>query len=250
MPPAGSAAWRALRPRMQMVYQDPLGALDRRLPVGVQIMEPLAIHGHGEPGRAARARAEVMDGGRPAAAPVRSLSARAVGRPAPARRAGARADDRARPAGVRRADLRPRRVDPGAGREPAARPAGAHGHRLSLHQPRPQGRAPGQPRGGGDVSRPHRRAGRGREPVRPADASLYARAGLGDPGAADRAASACCCRATRPTRSTCRPAAPSIRAARSRWRSAAPRRLRLRPLADGRQVACHRVDEPALQVAA
>jgi len=45
MPPANSPAWRALRPRMQMVYQDPLGALDRRLPVGVQIMEPLAIHG-------------------------------------------------------------------------------------------------------------------------------------------------------------------------------------------------------------
>src|SRR4051794_1478774 len=33
MPAAGSAAWRALRPRLQMVYQDPLGALDRRLPI-------------------------------------------------------------------------------------------------------------------------------------------------------------------------------------------------------------------------
>src|SRR5262245_39304535 len=48
MPPTGSPAWRALRPRMQMVYQDPLGALDRRLPVGVQIMEPLAIHGRAD----------------------------------------------------------------------------------------------------------------------------------------------------------------------------------------------------------
>ena len=45
MPPTGSAAWRTLRRRIQMVYQDPLGALDRRLPVGAQIMEPLAIHG-------------------------------------------------------------------------------------------------------------------------------------------------------------------------------------------------------------
>jgi peptide/nickel transport system ATP-binding protein len=44
MPPAGSAAWRELRRRMQMVYQDPLGALDRRLPIGIQIMEPLVIH--------------------------------------------------------------------------------------------------------------------------------------------------------------------------------------------------------------
>jgi peptide/nickel transport system ATP-binding protein len=33
---------------MQMVYQDPLGALDRRLSVGRQVMEPLAIHGIGE----------------------------------------------------------------------------------------------------------------------------------------------------------------------------------------------------------
>ena len=57
-----------------------------------------------------------------------------------------------------------------------------------------------------------------------AGASLYARAGLGDSGAGRRAASACCCRATRPIPSTCRPAAPSIRAARTPWRAAAPRR--------------------------
>ena len=44
MPPAGSTAWRELRRKMQMVYQDPLGALDRPLPVGAQIVEPLVIH--------------------------------------------------------------------------------------------------------------------------------------------------------------------------------------------------------------
>lgn len=49
MPPIGSPAWRALRARVQMVYQDPLGALDRRLPVGKQVMEPLAIHGSAAP---------------------------------------------------------------------------------------------------------------------------------------------------------------------------------------------------------
>ncbi|MBS0517816.1 MAG: ATP-binding cassette domain-containing protein [Proteobacteria bacterium] len=47
MPAAGSPAWRALRRRLQMVYQDPLGALDRRLPIGTQIAEPLVIHGIG-----------------------------------------------------------------------------------------------------------------------------------------------------------------------------------------------------------
>lgn len=44
MPAPGSNAWRALRRRMQMVFQDPLGALDRRLPVLEQIIEPLVIH--------------------------------------------------------------------------------------------------------------------------------------------------------------------------------------------------------------
>ncbi|CAN7629659.1 ABC transporter ATP-binding protein [Bosea sp. LjRoot237] len=37
--------WRLLRRRMQLVHQDPLAALDRRLPVGEQIVEPLIIHG-------------------------------------------------------------------------------------------------------------------------------------------------------------------------------------------------------------
>ena len=45
MPRPGSEDWRRLRARMQMVFQDPLGALDRRLPVGRQITEPLEIHG-------------------------------------------------------------------------------------------------------------------------------------------------------------------------------------------------------------
>jgi peptide/nickel transport system ATP-binding protein len=35
--------WRALRRRMQMIYQDPLGALDRRLPVIQQVTEPLTV---------------------------------------------------------------------------------------------------------------------------------------------------------------------------------------------------------------
>lgn len=37
-------SWRALRRRMQLVHQDPLAALDRRLPVGQQVVEPLVIH--------------------------------------------------------------------------------------------------------------------------------------------------------------------------------------------------------------
>jgi peptide/nickel transport system ATP-binding protein len=44
MPAVGSAAWRALRARAQLVFQDPLGALDRRLAIGAQIEEPMVIH--------------------------------------------------------------------------------------------------------------------------------------------------------------------------------------------------------------
>ncbi|GKX33893.1 MAG: ABC transporter ATP-binding protein [Rhizobiaceae bacterium MnEN-MB40S] len=39
-----NAQWRAMRRRMQMIYQDPLGALDRRLSVADQIGEPIQIH--------------------------------------------------------------------------------------------------------------------------------------------------------------------------------------------------------------
>jgi peptide/nickel transport system ATP-binding protein len=49
MPPPGGAPWRALRARAQMVFQDPLGALDRRLPIATQMREPLDIHGIGDP---------------------------------------------------------------------------------------------------------------------------------------------------------------------------------------------------------
>jgi len=49
LPPPGTAAWRAQRAQMQLVYQDPLGAMDRRLTIAAQIVEPLAIHGIGSP---------------------------------------------------------------------------------------------------------------------------------------------------------------------------------------------------------
>ncbi len=44
MPEFGTAEWRALRAKMQLVYQDPLAALDRRLTIAAQIGEPLDIH--------------------------------------------------------------------------------------------------------------------------------------------------------------------------------------------------------------
>jgi peptide/nickel transport system ATP-binding protein len=43
------ARWRQQRSRMQMVYQDPLAALDRRLSVLSQVIEPLQVFGLGTP---------------------------------------------------------------------------------------------------------------------------------------------------------------------------------------------------------
>ncbi|MFD1328952.1 ABC transporter ATP-binding protein [Mycoplana ramosa] len=61
MPREKTPQWRDLRKRMQLVYQDPLAALDRRLPVGRQIGEPLDIHALGsQQERIARVR-ELMD---------------------------------------------------------------------------------------------------------------------------------------------------------------------------------------------
>ncbi|KAF0120727.1 MAG: peptide/nickel transport system ATP-binding protein [Xanthobacteraceae bacterium] len=54
MPEPLTADWRRSRARMQMIYQDPLGALDRRLPILDQVREPADIHQRG----AATERAE------------------------------------------------------------------------------------------------------------------------------------------------------------------------------------------------
>ena len=56
-----SAEWRPLRREAQMVFQDPLNALDPRLPVGKQIIEPLAIHGIGDAASRAASLAGALD---------------------------------------------------------------------------------------------------------------------------------------------------------------------------------------------
>jgi peptide/nickel transport system ATP-binding protein len=48
LPAVSSVDWRKQRARMQMIYQDPLGALDRRMPVLAQVQEPLDIHALGD----------------------------------------------------------------------------------------------------------------------------------------------------------------------------------------------------------
>jgi peptide/nickel transport system ATP-binding protein len=54
LPKPGSAAWRKLRARMGIVFQDPFGSLDPRRSVGAQVGDGLAIHGGGaDPARVA-----------------------------------------------------------------------------------------------------------------------------------------------------------------------------------------------------
>jgi peptide/nickel transport system ATP-binding protein len=48
MPAIGSPAWRCQRARMQMIFQDPLGALDRRWTIARQVREPFDIHAIGD----------------------------------------------------------------------------------------------------------------------------------------------------------------------------------------------------------
>ena len=48
LPAMDTPEWRAPRARMQMIFQDPLGALDRRLPIAAQVREPLDIHAIGD----------------------------------------------------------------------------------------------------------------------------------------------------------------------------------------------------------
>jgi peptide/nickel transport system ATP-binding protein len=49
MPAPGTAAWRGLRRRMGIVFQDPFGSLDPRRRVGAQIADGAVIHGLPDP---------------------------------------------------------------------------------------------------------------------------------------------------------------------------------------------------------
>ncbi len=84
-----------------MIYQDPLGALDRRMPVAAQVREPLDIHAIGTASDRDARVGELLQAVGLSASVNETLSARTLGWTAPARGFGARSDHPARPSRLR-----------------------------------------------------------------------------------------------------------------------------------------------------
>ena len=110
-----------IRPRMQFIFQDPMASLDSRMTVGRVISEPLVINKVLKGQRAEGPGGRTADRGRAAARARQPLPTRVLRRPAPAHRHRPRAGPGPGPDHLRRAGVRPGRLGPGPGHQPAWR---------------------------------------------------------------------------------------------------------------------------------
>ena len=151
---------RPLRRDMQMIFQDPFSSLNPRHTVGTIVGAPFRIQNVQTEQRHQAGRAGPAGAGRAQPRALQPLPARVLRRPAPAHRHRPHAGPAAEADRRRRAGLRPGRVDPGAGGQPARRPAERARPDLRVHRARPVGGAAHLRPGRGDVPRQDRRAGR------------------------------------------------------------------------------------------
>ena len=207
---------RAQRRSMQIIFQDPYASLNPRMTVLQTLSEPLLLYGLASGRR--KVRRELLG--------LVGLSTRAIhtsSRAASGSASALPARLRSAPAHRRRAGLRTRRVDPGAGHQPLMDLQ----QRLelsSVHRPRSRV-VTYRHAGGGDVSGPDRGV-RGQASFRAPAPSLHAGAAFGDSSAAPGARASGDIAATCRARSTPRRAAASAPAVRTRKRGARRRTRR------------------------
>ena len=167
-------ALTAYRRSVQFIFQDPFSSLNPRMTVYELLTEPLRIHDIGTSDERYERVKQLLDMVGLDQRVAQALSAFLLRRPAPAPRHRASARPRAARAALRRAGLRPRRLGPGAGAQPAQGPAIGARPVLSLRVPQPRGRGLHRRHHRGHVPGLHRRGGAEILPLPQSGSSLYA----------------------------------------------------------------------------